>query len=250
MRNRALLCCSRRGVAGTGAAPRRGLQAALLLLAAAAIATGACSSDVSGGSGASSSSSSASSSSGGDGGSGGCVSPGAEAVISMYPDWTKCDGPGQCALRIDTCCPSCGGDPLESSIAVRMDSLAQVTDAVCASACTSLNDCPDIGCPSFVETYNVAVCRSGSCKAVDIRQDELTACSADADCALRWGVACCETCGAPDPSQLVAVRASPSYSEAVCDPMAPCPPCAPPPYPSGAAAICDAAGHCEVKLPM
>lgn len=171
-------------------------------------------------------------------------------MISMYPDWTNCDGPGQCALRIETCCGGCGEEPLEGKIAVRMDSLAEVTDAVCASECKTLNDCPDLGCPVFVNTHDVAVCRSGVCKGVDVRVDELTACSTDADCALRWGIQCCETCGAPDISQLIAVRATPGFSEAICDPVAPCPPCAPPPYPSEFSAICNNAGHCEVKLAM
>jgi hypothetical protein len=133
-------------------------------------------------------------------------------------------------------------------LAMRFDAEDPVTSALCAAECNDAAMCPAIGCPSFTG-YNVAVCRSASCTGIDIREDELTACATDADCTLRWGVRCCESCDAgSDTTGLVAVRSSPSYSEALCDPQAPCPPCAPPPYPAEASAVCNAAGHCEVKI--
>jgi hypothetical protein len=106
--------------------------------------------------------------------------------------------------------------------------------------------CPDVDC-AWITVYVTAVCRMDTCNAIDIRTDELSACSTDSDCTLRWGVNCCELCATDTQNTgLVAVRKTPSYSEALCNPETPCPPCAPPPYPANASAVCNSTGHCEV----
>jgi hypothetical protein len=231
---------SKRSAESATAGHFNALATCLFLIGVTAVA--ACGAEVDGGSGGSGSTSTVAASTGGNG-AGGC-GPG----FTGQSEWTSCDGPAQCTLRSATCCAGCGDEPIASMIAFRTDAYEAVTDAVCARECKSNDMCPPIGCPSFIG-HNVAVCRSGSCKGVDVREDELSACTTSSDCTLRWGVHCCESCTAgPDSDGLVAVRVSPSLSEALCNPETPCPPCAPPPYPDGASAVCNAAGHCEVKL--
>lgn len=234
------------------------LSVILLAASAAAGAVSACGSDVSessdgsGGSGGSSSSATATATTTASGmgtaGTGGCDGSGGGAGFTGQPEWTSCDGPGQCSIRRATCCDTCGPQTLESAVAIRNDSIEPVTKAICEYECNSQLNCPDIDCAPVTE-HVTAVCRTGSCEAVDVRKDELSACATDADCTLRWGVTCCELCVAFfDNAGLVAVRKTPSFSGELCDPNIGCPPCAPPPYPAEATAICNASGHCEVKF--
>jgi hypothetical protein len=99
------------------------------------------------------------------------------------------------------------------------------------------------------QQFYAAVCREGQCLAVDIRTEDLTACTTSADCRLRWGVACCENCNASPtstPNGLVSVNAQ-SFDQSVCG-SAPCAiDCMPPAYPTNAVPGC-LAGHCTVWM--
>jgi hypothetical protein len=198
-----------------------------------------------GGSGGSGATTTAGTGAGGKG-TGGCDSSTGSAGLTLDPAWTSCDGPGQCVLRIATCCADCKPKLIETMLAIRSDASSAVKVAVCESECKTPDSCGIVLCV-HTTNYNVAVCRAGSCEGVDIREDELSACATDDDCTLRWGVHCCEYC-AGGPTDLVAVKKTPSFSEALCGPQESCSSCAPAPYPANASPVCNSAGHCEVKL--
>jgi hypothetical protein len=81
---------------------------------------------------------------------------------------------------------------------------------------------------------------------LDIREDLLTSCGGDAQCRLRWGTQCCEGCSNPN-EMLVAVNSQVDYEATICGSQhGGCPPCAPPPYPAEARAVCGLDYHCEV----
>jgi hypothetical protein len=184
----------------------------------------------------------------GGAGTGGCDGSGGGAGFTGQPEWTSCDGPGQCTIRQATCCDTCGPRTLGGVVAIRNDSVEPVSEALCEYECNDQQSCPAISCAAATE-HVTAVCRTDFCEAVDIREDELSACATDADCTLRWGITCCEQCAAfPGNIGLVAARKTPSLSDELCDPNFTCPPCAPPPYPPDAAAVCNAKGHCEVQF--
>lgn len=84
------------------------------------------------------------------------------------------------------------------------------------------------------------------CTAIDVRTDELSACTSDTDCKLRWGSGCCEDCAAAGPEELTAVGNKVDFASAICgNELPPC--CAPAPYPPNAEAVCKA-NHCAVQL--
>jgi len=175
----------------------------------------------------------------GSGGSGNASTGGSgNATSGGASGFDQCDGPGTCVLVPDTCCGYCGPTDLSKYLAVDQSHLEELSNQLCADPVA----CPD--CISWEEPNYLALCRAGTCTAVDLRTDELSACTGDSDCQLRWGTGCCETCAEVD---LVAIGSAQSFGQAVC-PTGPaaCPPCMPPPYPAGAAAVCEA-GHCSVK---
>jgi hypothetical protein len=193
-----------------------------------------------GGSGAVSSGGSGAVSSGGSGaGSGGTNVGGTGAGGSA--SWADCDAPGTCVLAATNCCGYCGPAPLSGYTAVNQTHAADLNAQLCADP----QACPD--CVTYEEPNYLALCRGGQCTPVDLRLDSLSACSTSADCRLRFGTSCCESCGGTE-NDLVAYNKNANLEAEVCAPNGgACPPCVPPPYPDTAAAFCNN-GHCEVDL--
>jgi hypothetical protein len=174
------------------------------------------------------------------GGSGGSSSGGTGAV-----GFTACPGPGTCTLFATNCC---GGycDPNAPLSGYQAVNTAKV-GALEKQLCTGDIMCP--GCVSVENPNNIAVCRAGSCAGVDIRKDQLSACTGDDECRVRWGSNCCEDCGGGNTETLVAYNKNKSLEAEVCDPSSgACPPCAPPPYPSYILPYCGQDGHCTWTL--
>jgi hypothetical protein len=173
----------------------------------------------------------------GTGASGGVGGAGGSGATTGFDD---CTGPGQCTLFASNCCGGyCSPVPLSSFVPIN----ASKYTAVQAELCDDLVACPD--CITALQPNYIAACRSNTCVAVDVRADALSACNTSADCRLRWGSSCCESC-ASFSEELIALKNDASLEEVVCDPLAgACPPCAPQPYPSEAKAEC-IAGHCQV----
>ena len=180
------------------------------------------------------------------GGSGGAVGGSGSAATGGAGNasgFTSCDGPGTCQLFAKNCC---GGycdpnHPLTGWEAISSAKLGAYELQTCSG---------DIACPGCVSVDNpsyFAACRSGKCTAVDLREDQLSACKSDSDCALRWGMGCCEDCGGGNEQNLVAYNKNASLE--LCDPKGgACPPCMPPPYPSYVLPYCGPNGHCALTI--
>jgi hypothetical protein len=151
--------------------------------------------------------------------------------------WAVCARNSDCTLAPDSCCGVCGMPSVEDVDAVNEDRLDEHFRDVCPipGACPACltQDNPDLH----------ATCASGVCRALDIRRDAVSACQTDDDCRLRVK-GCCE-CGGDG---LIAMNGSKEsgYGALVCDPMQPCPACAPI-YPDDREARCGNDGHCEVR---
>lgn len=176
------------------------------------------------------------------GGTAGSAASGGTGNVSGL---TACDAPGTCDLFATNCCGGyCDPNaPLSGWQAVNSEKVSALEAQICQG---------DIACPGCVSYDNpsyLALCRSGKCSAVNLRNDELSACKSHDECRVRWGSDCCESCGAPDQETLIAYNKNVSLEQHVCDPKSgACPPCAPPPYPSYILPICGGDGHCTWTL--
>jgi len=87
--------------------------------------------------------------------------------------------------------------------------------------------CADVLCgacaPGDPVSQNYGVtCEENQCVPYDVRQkEELSSCTDDADCFLRTGLGCCESC---NQESIVALNASADLTEILCDGESP--PCA------------------------
>ena len=155
------------------------------------------------------------------------------------PDWFACGDASQCQLFANNCCGGyCSEQPITGWTAINSSHQADYQAAHCDPA----GACP--GCIGPPIPNYAAVCRAGQCVAIDVRDDELSACTADTDCVLRWGSGCCQACSGSDANELTAVSKNADFQSAVCGSAVP-PCCAPLPFPSNAHAAC-ANGHCAV----
>lgn len=200
----------------------------VLLLLSVALSAGCGSSVVTGtggngGGSSSSSSTSTSTSTSSGGGAGG---------------FAACDGPGQCVIANKGCCDPCGAPELADVTAIN----GKFADAFFQSTCPEPTPCP--ACATAVNPNLFAYCDNGTCKAADASKHPVSECKADADCSLRYGTGCCQSCGAVDASWLIAVSDGGLLLSLVCGEDVGCPACVPT-YPSDASAICSA-GHCAV----
>ncbi len=171
--------------------------------------------------------------SGGSGGGG----AGGSAAATSFDD---CTDAGQCVLFAKNCCGSyCNDVPISAYLPINGSFIQQVT----AAQCVEPVGCPD--CISMEQPNYFAACRANECVAVDLRTDALSACNSSAECRLRWGASCCESCS-QDTNQIVALNQNASLEQEVCDPLAgACPPCVPQPFPADVAAEC-ISGQCQV----
>lgn len=148
-------------------------------------------------------------------------------------DFTHCSVPSDCVLRPTSCCV-CGAPELDEVAAVNADHAQEYVDAICPGG-------PACACPSAPNPNLLATCVEGTCRAIDVREDDASSCTSDDDCRVR-ATACCE-CGAnTSPGTLIAVRSDGSYSTLVCDPGTACDECAPV-YPPEATTSCES-GNC------
>jgi len=159
----------------------------------------------------------------------------------MPDEWFACGANTECAIREARCCQFCGPETASDAIAYNAQYAAQVSTHFCGDIPPP---CPAVDCilrPAYVLPF----CIEGRCQAIDIREDKLTSCSTEAECRLRWGTACCESC-TQDIGMLVAVNSQVDYEGSVCGGAVPCPRCAIASYPSNARALCSPEHHCTV----
>lgn len=148
----------------------------------------------------------------------------------------RCAGPSECQLLPESCCGTCGAPTPGDMIAVHRARVAENR----ASACADPVACPECFMPT--DPYLVATCRAGECEAVDLHQDALTTCSADAECTL--AAATCCACGELGAGETIAYNpARGSLADVICDPEIACPPCVP--FFEGVEARCQG-GRCAV----
>jgi hypothetical protein len=105
----------------------------------------------------------------------------------------------------------------------------------------SCGACPPVDELSTTRQYFVPTCYAGSCGIADLREQDATTCSSDADCVLRDGAQCCEGC---DGTGIVTVNPSKLDIPSLCAEDQGCPDCAsiiPPEY----GAQCQS-GRCRV----
>jgi len=174
-------------------------------------------------------------------GAGGSVMTGGAGGSSGSGSLGDCVPGDYCGLMPLNCCGYCGDVGLSSYTAIGSARETEWIQAFCTPAP------PCLACVTYDNANYKAVCRGGFCRAIDIRTDELSACSVDTDCRLRWGAACCEFCGGTD-SSLIAVSTLVSFEQAVCGASVDCTsvlPCTIRPYPVYANATC-VSGHCSV----
>jgi len=120
-----------------------------------------------------------------------------EACLASCPgggaDWGACQRDSGCVLSDTSCCTSC--EPVEARqfIAVSATHRADLL----ATRCAEVQPCaPCQGVSEAVATgkYFKAVCLSGQCSVLDIRQSPITECATGSDCMLRDGTGCCTEC--------------------------------------------------------
>lgn len=197
---------------------RRTLLGSTFLLSGSILLFLGCGSTISGGGG-----------SAGNGGSG----------VTVFDD---CSGPGQCGLTANTCCGVCGAPAVTNMTAVN----TTLADAYRMAMCPTPSPCPECAMQRNANLF--AYCDANKCVAADVSQHAFSQCNTAADCFLRFGLGCCESC-VGNTFDLVALNttAKSQVSQTVCDPKTACPDCAPI-YPSGYKADC-MAGHCVVVGP-
>lgn len=156
-----------------------------------------------------------------------------------------CARSGECALAPRTCCGVCGQPAIGDMVGLRWDR----TEAYRSSVCGGGGPVPCPACAAMENPHLTATCRAGTCAAIDVRTDETSACTNDADCMLRYGTGCCEPCGEASATRLTAFRKDAFAAVVRCLPNeGACPPCVAT-YPLNARAACNAqTKHCEVTL--
>jgi len=168
---------------------------------------------------------------------------GVAGAAGQPPVYNSCSTGDACTLVPNNCCGYCSAQTLAMFTAVNARYVSDYQAAFCGApvACDA--------CAIYPEASYTAVCRNGSCLAVDVGSDSLSSCTMNSDCTLRWGAECCERCfgNTTTGEGLTAVRAS-GFDSEVCGGFFGCPDCAIPAYPTNARAICDINGHCSIQM--
>jgi hypothetical protein len=191
-------------------------------------------------------------STGGAGGAGGAGGTGGAGGISIDAgvDWYACSGPGQCSLLSNRCCAACEPAPLSAFTGVNTKYSGAYKESlgcggIACSPCVLPTDPTKFNTPQYM-----AHCLLNRCATLDVRESAASKCTIDADCALRWGLGCCEGCGGTT-GGLVAVNRSGELRAMVCGPgPIACPACMPV-YPANVSARCmpspgSTVSHCRV----
>jgi hypothetical protein len=159
------------------------------------------------------------------------------------PNMDACTAPGECVLIGPSCCSPC--DPASSRSFVAVNRAATMSYAQ-VHRCEAVDcaACPPVAEPQRTLQNFIATCEKGQCRVVDIRENDVTACTANADCVLRDGAECCEGC---DGQGIVAVNRNGGLGKLVCTvPVSGCDACVPN-IPPGYLPACTN-GHCAVTL--
>jgi hypothetical protein len=156
-------------------------------------------------------------------------------------DWASCASPPECAIAWRSCCGACREPTLADVDAVNRERLDEHFREVCPEPVP----CPECVTPTSPDL--LATCRAGSCVAIDVRADAVSACTADVDCRLRV-TGCCACGGSTAPEDLIAIRVDGEldYLALVCAPDVACPACEPV-YPDDVEAYCAPDGHCAIR---
>jgi hypothetical protein len=142
------------------------------------------------------------------------------------PNLDACDDSGDCVLEAADCSGAGDSSGATAFIAVNVDRRQELM---------ALQDCEetDEGLPvapnQQVKKYLYPACVDGQCTVRDLRERPVTECAVAADCQLRCGAHCCESCTAD--LGVVAVRAGNSLETELC---------------GGAPAACD---NCACVIP-
>lgn len=162
-------------------------------------------------------------------------------------DLYACTGPGQCLLveaARDCCQPRCGPVDISFYTAIHSDHLPDWHAGQSCAGCPA-PPCSDEDKAAFTRSSTpfIAVCENSRCKVVDLGQTEVTECTGDSDCRVRYGAECCED-QLMNESSFIAISNDGALQELTCrDRFVPCG--ARPQPPATATARCGD-GRCEL----
>lgn len=156
---------------------------------------------------------------------------------AAHSAWDACTATSECTLASAGCCEPCG-----TPVASDYDGVSTThLDEHFAQVCPAPMPCPR--CATGHDPSLVATCASSHCEVVDLSLLPLSACTADADCVVRWAN-CCSCSGMP--TEVVSVRsdAEAAVEAILCDGGGCAADCAAHGDP-GFRAVCDTTtGHC------
>lgn len=149
----------------------------------------------------------------------------------------ECEDAPDCGLVHRGCCPPCEAPELAEVAAVS----GRARDAFRRAECPEPLVCP--ACVAPTNEHLFATCVAGTCEAIDVRADALSACASDDECVV-IGRDCCNC----DP-RYVAVRSGQesAYYRAQCGEVPLCSPCEPHEVPARLIGRCTDRGHCAVQ---
>lgn len=174
------------------------------------------------------------------------------------PSYDSCKVPSDCVVTGTGCCGICdsAGITEHDLIAYNrqytsllqcgfaLDVAAGGSASAGASAPIACAPCPLPPAGQGTLKYFVPDCIAGQCVVEDLRTSPVTACTTSAECKVRRGTGCCESC---DSGDLIGTRNDGSFEKLVCG-GAPTPCAACLPTSTGAQPYC-ANGRCEVAFP-
>jgi len=135
---------------------------------------------------------------------------------------SSCLQDDDCMLVSNSCCGFCEPVDAPSVQAINRRTSDEYTDMICGGDIPPCAPCPQ---PTVVDRnlkYFEPVCDAGRCAALDLRKTTATECATEAECVLRNGTSCCESCGGSD---WVAVNAKANFCTR--NPSPECDDCAP-----------------------
>ena len=155
-----------------------------------------------------------------------------------------CTRNSECVVAPKRCCPPCGVWGVDDVIAM---ALVDNIDYYRTLGCNRQEDCRRCPAVSFTspEGNLQATCNAGHCELLVVSQSEVSACTEDSDCVLRWGM-CCPPLGVSGRWNFWAIHRDQeaAYQGLLCDDVPPqCMATNPPSFPDGISARC-VSGHC------
>jgi len=175
-----------------------------------------------------------------DSGSDAAVDSGSDAAVDSGSDggttpWASCTANSECVVMPVTCCGTCGQASASDMVGVNRSHISEYRGDRCDVAI-----CP--ACAGEPDPNLIATCEAGTCRALDVRTDPVSACTVSSDCTLRINTCC--MCSFDPP---IAIRADgeADFQALVCDGDEVCPECAPA-FPNWAA-YCQV-NHCAAGI--